>query len=174
MKKVYLFLLVFSCIATGCTTTIPERRKIATRQDNEISRINYDLNKLTKSVEAFASSQQEIYEQFDSIERVQAGKHKEFESRLDKLEDEIALLRRQQELLKKEIVDVLTQKMKQLFDSAGSSGVYAQGMEHVVETGQTLSQIAIAYGVTVDSLVEANKLKNPDSIRKGQKLFIPE
>lgn len=47
------------------------------------------------------------------------------------------------------------------------------GREHVVETGHTLSAIALAYGASVDEIKRANNLSN-DNIYVGQKLFIPE
>lgn len=47
------------------------------------------------------------------------------------------------------------------------------GYEHRVESGQTLSAIAQAYGVPVRKIKEANKL-NSDVIRVGQVLFIPD
>jgi len=47
------------------------------------------------------------------------------------------------------------------------------GHEHVVAPGNTLSAIAQAYGTTVSAIKKANNLKS-DSIRIGQKLFIPQ
>ena len=47
------------------------------------------------------------------------------------------------------------------------------GREHVVETGHTLSAIALAYGASVDEIKRVNNLSN-DNIYVGQKLFIPE
>ena len=37
-----------------------------------------------------------------------------------------------------------------------------------------LSTIAAAYKVKPAAIIEANDLKNPDVLRKGQKLFIPQ
>jgi nucleoid-associated protein YgaU len=48
------------------------------------------------------------------------------------------------------------------------------GYEHKVERGQTLSEIARGYGKSVDSIMKANKITNPSSIRAGQVLFIPD
>jgi LysM repeat protein len=47
------------------------------------------------------------------------------------------------------------------------------GYEHIVEAGQTLSDIALAYKVKPDAIARENKLKNPNAIFVGQKLFIP-
>lgn len=48
------------------------------------------------------------------------------------------------------------------------------GYEHIVERGQTLTEIARGYGTTVRAVMRANKISNPSSIRVGQKLFIPD
>ena len=44
---------------------------------------------------------------------------------------------------------------------------------HTIQRGETLSQIAKKYGVTVQALVDANGLSNPNHIVVGQKLIIP-
>jgi len=43
---------------------------------------------------------------------------------------------------------------------------------HTVRAGETLWDIAQAYGITVDSIVSANDLKNPNRLQVGQKLEI--
>lgn len=45
---------------------------------------------------------------------------------------------------------------------------------HTIKQGESLSQIAQRYGVTVQALVETNNLANPNHIVTGQKLIIPE
>jgi len=44
---------------------------------------------------------------------------------------------------------------------------------HVVASGETLYAIAIRYGVTIQSIVEANQLDDPNLIQVGQRLVIP-
>ncbi|MCR4406506.1 MAG: LysM peptidoglycan-binding domain-containing protein [Anaerolineae bacterium] len=44
---------------------------------------------------------------------------------------------------------------------------------HVVQAGETLFSIAQKYGTTVEAIVAANGLSNPDLIFAGQKLIIP-
>ena len=55
----------------------------------------------------------------------------------------------------------------------GKAPAVERGWEHVVEPGQTLSAIAIAYGTTTQSILKANNMQNADSIRAGQKIFVP-
>jgi len=58
--------------------------------------------------------------------------------------------------------------------SGGESSANQAGYEHVVKDGETLAMIAAAYKVKSQVIIDANHLKNPDAIRKGQKLFIPQ
>ena len=44
---------------------------------------------------------------------------------------------------------------------------------HTVQSGETVAQIAQAYGTSVDAIVEANDLEDPNFIWVGQKLIIP-
>ena len=44
---------------------------------------------------------------------------------------------------------------------------------YTIQQGDTLSYIAGQFGVTVEALVMANGLANPDAIQAGQKVIIP-
>lgn len=47
------------------------------------------------------------------------------------------------------------------------------GMKYTVVSGDTLSEIALRYGVTVDQLVKTNQINDPNLIYIGQKLALP-
>ncbi len=47
------------------------------------------------------------------------------------------------------------------------------GCEYLVQPGDTLSKVAQRYGTTVQAIMAANGLSNPDYIAIGQKLIIP-
>lgn len=44
---------------------------------------------------------------------------------------------------------------------------------HVVAAGETLYSIAVQYGTTVQAIMQANQITNPDLIRVGQEIVIP-
>lgn len=46
-------------------------------------------------------------------------------------------------------------------------------VQHVVGKGEKIDQIAKKYGVTVQAIASANKLKDPTKLKPGQKLTIP-
>ena len=47
-------------------------------------------------------------------------------------------------------------------------------LDYKVRSGDTLSKIAKRFGVGLDAIVQLNGIRNPDRIRVGQKLKIPE
>ena len=49
----------------------------------------------------------------------------------------------------------------------------AVGVTHIVRAGETLSSIALDYGVNVADLVQANNLRDEDALALGQELFVP-
>ena len=48
-----------------------------------------------------------------------------------------------------------------------------QAREHIVQRGEYLATIAAQYGVTVNAIIQANALRNPNLLTPGQKLIIP-
>jgi len=57
--------------------------------------------------------------------------------------------------------------------TASTLAEYATRVEHVVQRGDTLYGIALRYGVTVQEIVQANGLADPNRIYAGQVLAIP-
>lgn len=99
----------------------------------------------------------------------------------DSLRSQIAELRSSQEQMRSEILSnvqsLLKEQQKRAASAAGAARQQAQqtvsGYEHKVGSGETLSAIASAYGVSVKKIKDANKLSG-DTIRIGQVLFIPD
>lgn len=93
------------------------------------------------------------------------------------LRAELAETKANQERMRSEIVanvqSLLKEQQKRVTETAKTAAKSVSGYEHKVESGQTLSAIAKAYGVPVQKIKDANQLKN-DVIRVGQVLFIPD
>jgi LysM repeat protein len=66
-----------------------------------------------------------------------------------------------------EVLDVLRQK------PAIQPALSPASVQHIVQSGETLGFIANAYGTTVDAIVQANGLTNPNYLYVGQELVIP-
>ncbi|MGB1253010.1 MAG: LysM peptidoglycan-binding domain-containing protein [Candidatus Promineifilaceae bacterium] len=58
--------------------------------------------------------------------------------------------------------------------TAGSLDIVFADSTHIVQSGETLSRIARDYGVSVQSVAQANNIVNPNYIYVGQVLTIPD
>ncbi len=45
---------------------------------------------------------------------------------------------------------------------------------HIVAAGESLGSIAAQYGVSADAIIDANRITNPDLLRVGDRLIIPQ
>ncbi len=54
-----------------------------------------------------------------------------------------------------------------------SAKTAAPATSHVLAKGETLYRLASKYGVSIDALIKANKIKDPAKMRDGMKLVIP-
>ncbi len=59
------------------------------------------------------------------------------------------------------------------FHSHAPPGTYLAAREHVIRRGDTLSQIAARYGVSLKTLQLANKIENSNRLKVGEVLHIP-
>ena len=95
----------------------------------------------------------------------------------ESLRAQLAETRASQESMRAEIISNVQSLLKEQQNRAATAPkAVAQslsGYEHKVESGQTLSAIAKAYGVSVKKIKDANNLTS-DAIRVGQVLFIPD
>ncbi len=174
--KNLLFIIIATCLFAGCTTTVPQRRKQAVRYEARLSALEESVERLENRMQGLHQSQQDAYDQIDRLESEQDDKAAKIEKELAEVVGTVADLDTRQARMKKEVVDQLIPKIASLLQETGSgaSRQNLRGREHEVRAGQTLSEIAAAYGVSVNAIIDANDLKDPDNIRKGQKLFIPE
>ena len=60
-----------------------------------------------------------------------------------------------------------------LFAAPFSASANSSSRTLVVKSGDTLSRLAMRHGTTVEALMKANNLKNPDRLFAGQKLELP-
>lgn len=126
----------------------------------------------------------------DNQTRDTSAQLQRLQARLDELDARIARVDAARERDKQELIDRLSAKISEIMarsaPASARSGSAASpqkksvqkatlaGYEHEVRSGETLSAIAAAYGVSMKTILEHNDIKDPDRLRVGQKLFIPE
>lgn len=170
--------LILFCTAAclcGCITLGQDRRNAEMRDRAQVANLRATVQRLEERVEGLATTQQDLYREVDAVRTQLRSNGDDAAARLDRVETSLKSADAAHEQLRKEIVDDITGKMAGMMKQRSASGGGSRnGYEHVVQPGQTLSEIAPAYKSTVAAIVRANKLSSPDNIRVGQTLFIPE
>ncbi len=176
-------------LCSGCLTagSAQQRNREMIHMQENVRLLDEDNRRLAGRIETLELELQRVTADSDRFKNklddtVRSGS-KDLETRLNELERQVNLLIKQRDQDKKEIVDSLSQKIARLMQDSGASKAPAgqkkstrseYGYEHVVKPGETLSEIATAYGVSVTVIIRENALKDPNHLQAGQKLFIPE
>ena len=181
MKSELLTLLALGALTAGGCTTIAtsSRRQAETHEMARDDRLQADMVRLQARVEGMAESRNEAFRDVEALRAQQERELAAIRRELETLRAMIKSLDAAREADRKAIVDSLSKQIAGLVKQAAPRRAYGpsisdDGLEHTVNQGETLSEIATAYGTRVDVLIRANKLSNPNAIRVGQRLFIPE
>lgn len=171
---------------SGCVTFNSDADQMQAREDMLI--VQDKMQKLDGRIEGLELEVERLRRDVDAA-RSGPSPVQPLQARLDDLETRIRAVDAARERDKQEIVDKLSTKIAQIVSSSKSSGSASArkqgskksspsgsqtGYEHEVQAGETLSAIAIAYGVSTKVVLDNNDIKDPNRLRVGQKLFIPE
>jgi len=165
----------------GQTADRQGRELAAMRAD--VQRVVEDCRKLNARGQDNAAQIENIQHRLDLIERELARLDSTYRSKLEQLQQAVKLegaarqkaIRTVVRSVSQEIsntADKLQAQQQRMLQSLANDATGAQG-EYTVLRGDTLSAIAVAFGVTVEDIKRANNLKK-DMIREGQKLVIPK
>jgi TolA-binding protein len=178
MKTILSGLLgVLLVLGSGCVTLVDQNT--VAQQQADMEKLQENVQRIQEKINGLELEQQNLQRDLGSMK----GAPKEdmlVRNRLDTLERQVQSLAAGRDADRKQIVNQVASIVGASSSgssgrsSSGRSGSGAQsGYEHVVESGQTLSAIAVAYKVSTSSIKKANSLKS-DTLRVGQKLFIPK
>lgn len=174
--------LLNGCLATyGVQTTEMEA---AFRED--IRLLQEENQRLKGRLEGFDLELERLQRATEALHTAPAGPSvaevQALQQRLAAVETQLRALDAARERDRKEIIDTLSSKLAPVVSAKprptsnpapARRAATQEGYEHIVESGQTLSAIAAAYNVSPKAIIDANNLTNPNSLRVGQKLFIP-
>ncbi|MFA5688815.1 MAG: LysM peptidoglycan-binding domain-containing protein [Kiritimatiellales bacterium] len=166
MKKQILLIPAVLLISSCQTLQTPQSRSNYAAQTEERRIAQANMNRLNGRMENLEFEISQMRQDIDAI-RMQ------FDARC-------AAIEQKSEADKRQIIANVTGELERQLKTAqpapssspGKTSAY--GYEHIVRPGETLSTIAKAYTVTTQAIIDANKIKNPNVLSVGQKLFIPE
>lgn len=178
--------LVGAGLTSGCMTYADQRTRTAVQEREDLLLLQEEIRRVAARVEGLEMEVDRLQrDQSRGREEARADRQSqqaEQARRLEEMESRVQALDRARETDRREIVQQLSGTIEQLMQQVQTTR-QAQtarqthsgyGYEHAVQAGETLSHIAAAYGVTTRAIINANNLQNPDRLRVGQKLFIPE
>ncbi len=177
MKKMAFLLIGMAVLCSGCETLSGrQRRQSETRLYSEIMNLKASVQRLEQRVDGIEAGREDVYAQLAELQESQDRGSAQRRAELEAIDSKLAAQRAAADKTRKDLVATLSSKMADIMRTeAPSNSVRTEsGYEHVVKPGETLSEIAKAYSVSMTVVARANNLKNPDDLRVGQKLFIPE
>ncbi|MGA1194609.1 MAG: LysM peptidoglycan-binding domain-containing protein [Kiritimatiellia bacterium] len=187
LVRMILPMMMAAVFAVGCVASPREQEMLMQRQREDNLMLQEELRRLRARLDAVEDDMQRMNQQVSvaGAEQTRAvqGQMQGINATLDDLNKRIRAVDAAREQDKKEIVNKLSSEMAELMrrqqaatrSTTGSRPrqVSDTGYEHVVQSGETLSAIAKAYGVTTADIVAANNLADANNLRVGQKLFVP-
>lgn len=186
LRKIF-YCICFVLLAlslSGCRSLRGLQQRSETRERSEMMLMREQVETVSGRMDDMQTQIDELWKETQSLR--QANKE-ELKSETGRLESRIADLEKQMDALeaarakdRKEIIEKMSKTVSSMISNMGGTGGTSSGggsqygVEHTVEPGQTLSEIASAYDVEISAIIKSNNLKNPDQLKVGQKLFIPE
>jgi LysM repeat protein len=158
---------------SGCETISgQQRRQREARMMNDIHNLKASVQRLEQRLDGIEAGNEDIYSKISSTQSSRSRLEAKHRAELAALESKLAAQRAEQERMRKQLVTELSSKMEKIIKTQAAPVI--SGVEHTVHPGETLSEIAKAYGVKSSVIIKANRLKNPDDLQVGQKLIIPD
>lgn len=178
MKRIF-FLAVLLAACSGCETITGQQRRVAeTRLYSEVANLRADIERMEQRIAGLEAEREILHAQVADLQSgwMQADARRDAE--LAALDVQLKAQVQEQARMRRELADELSGKMSRILQTQATSVSKAartqSGYEHEVKAGQTLSEIAREYKASSAAIIKANNMKNPDDLRVGQKLFIPE
>jgi len=140
------------------------------------------MNQVSSSITALQNSNAEIVKTVNDYNQKIANleqRNAALEKNIANLQQQLATEKQERQTTISKMIDQVSKEVSKasVQQPAASSGSGPVGsgefFEHKVESGTTLSTIAKAYGVTVQEIMTANRMKD-SSLRVGQTLYIPK
>ncbi|MEI6809452.1 MAG: LysM domain-containing protein [bacterium] len=168
----------------GCTTVPSDEDRTQAAVQTDVSNMHEDLNMLRGRADHLEAQTEELRMSVRALGSGDVAGKAAVEKRLNAMELHIRATDEAREADKKDIIEKLSQKLADVINRNRGSGeressrsaqgdIPAGAIKHVVKDKESLSVIAQKYGVTVNAILEANRLKNANVVRVGQVLAIP-
>jgi LysM repeat protein len=176
MKSVIFVLGIILFIGSGCETLSgQQKRQKEMRLHNDITNLKASVERLEQRLDGIEAGREDVYAQISDSQANREKSATQYAADIEALNSKLMAQKKAQALREKQMVSDLSKTMVGIMEkNATTSGGSVSGVEHPVQAGETLSEIAAAYGVQTKAIIKANRMKNPDDLKIGQLLIIPD
>lgn len=201
MKNILVFTLwslVLSLLLNGCITLDSSKKRdeiaeIRSSVGEELIELKEDINSLSGKRDELQYKmeklQQKQSQQSNELNTTLKGWRKDIQGNVEKkianINTRIRSIEKKQKQDKKELKGRMkiileevtkenTELRRQIRALRKSLNANTEEDYYTISAGDTLSQISDIFGVSIKSIMKANNIANPNSIRIGQKLIIPQ
>ncbi|MEM4247988.1 MAG: LysM peptidoglycan-binding domain-containing protein, partial [Candidatus Nanoarchaeia archaeon] len=189
--KIYIYSIVLVGFLCGCESMQPQKKEISQKplyenmvkvQEAEIAQLKARVNMLqdalseqtkqistlNQNIQILDQKNQNLANEVVSLRQALNTEKRERQAALDGIVNQIG-----KELNKAIAAVPPPPPPKETVDSKGGPPGPGTFIKYEVQAGATLNAIAQAYGVTVEEIKKANKLKS-DTLKAGQIIYIPK
>ncbi len=188
LLKLFSFLFITAFFLEGCVTDELARKDdvyiVRSQVNEQVIRLEDKMNMLSGEVERLSRQLERLDKRISAVSNntvENRNKIYSYEKELEKIKNQMAFIKKdlQKEFNKKMdlVIDEVVkenQKIAEKINALSKTTTYDVGSYHIVKKGETLSEIASKYNVSIEDIMAANNIENPDRLRVGQKLFIPQ
>ncbi len=168
-------------VATGCLAPYPEvPDPEQVRLRTEIGNLRQNVDRLQNRLDSVHQEQETLLRELDQLRRAARERDQTIIQTRTEADRRFQALESAREADRQFFIDEVTRRIAEhLTRTAAPTPTRTtprteRGRVHEVKPGETLSEIAAAYAVQVNAIVRANEIDNPDRLRVGQRLFIPD
>ncbi len=182
-RKVALVMLLAAVVTlTGCLTPYPdEPDPEQVRLRSEIGNLGQNVERLQHRLDAVQEEQERLVRELAELRRLGREQDALLDRTRSQMDDRFQEHEKARTADRQFMVDEVSRRLAEHLTRTSASAAPAtqqahpeRGRYHEVRPGETLSEIAKAYNVQVNVIARANDIENPDRLRVGQRLFIPD
>ncbi len=180
-----LALLLSMALTSGCLAPYPEG------PDPDQVRLQTDILNLRQTVERLENrativreEQDDLRRELNQLRQIVRERDEALTQHRGETDRRLQALDQARAADRQVMIDELTRRISEQLARAAVAARPAtpppatprteRGRYHEVRPGETLSEIAAAYNVRVNIIVQSNEITDPDRLRVGQRLFIPD
>lgn len=177
MKRLF-FLTAIIAACSGCETLVGQQHRVAeTRLNSDLANIRTDLQRIEQRMDGLEADRENMHVQLAELRNESQQSDLRHNAELAAIDMQLKTQTQEQTRVRQDLAEELSGKISKIMKTQAVSAPAARtqtGYEHVVKAGQTLSEIAREYKANSAAIIKANNMKDPNDLKVGQKLFIPE